>query len=643
MTRHAEALVCFDRVLELSPDFAEACCNRGNALLGLGRHQPALANFVRACELKPDFLEALCSQGEVLQVLGDAEAALVCYTEALRINPELASAYNGLGTAFQMLRRLDDARSCYQRALQIQHDYAEAHHNLGTLWQELKDPGAAIGCYGKALQIKPGYVNAIRSLGAALQQLKRYADAASCYRAVLDLAPADRHALGMLANCALNSCDWPSMARYTPMLQAGIASGTAVIMPFTLLGFPVSPAAQLACTKAYVRDTLRVFPPPMWQGEQYAHQRLRVAYLSADFHQHPTACLMAELFELHDHRRFEIIGLSFGPDDQSAIRARLIGAFDQFHDVRTLTDMQVAVLMRDMEVDIAVDLKGHTQDARFGILAHRPAPIQVSYLGYPGSMGAEFIDYLIGDKYVLPFDQHENFSEKIVHLPDSYQVNDATRRTSPDGVSKAACGLPDSGFVFCCFNNNYKITLPVFSVWMRLLLAVEGSVLWLLEDTGLARKNLVQAAVAAGVNPERLVFADRVTVDQHLSRHRLADLFLDTLPINAHTTASDALWAGLPLVTCVGESFAGRVAGSLLHAVGLPELVTTSLDDYEALALRLATHPAQLLAVRRALEKNRATCALFDTDRFRRHLEAAYETMWRQRRHGPFPVPFAVP
>lgn len=642
LNRHEQALISFDRVLEIKPDFAEALCNRGNALLGLKLPEQALASFSKALELKPDFTEAICNQGIVLQALKQFDAALACYRKALQLNPGYASAYNSLGSALQELKRFDDAKACYGKALQIRPDYAEAHHNLGTAWQALKNPEAAIACYGSALQIKPDYVQVMSNLGAALQQLKRFDDAAVCYRATLDLDPAHPHALGMLANCALNVCDWQAMVHYTPLLRASIAQGDAVIMPFTLLGFPVSPSEQSACAKTYLRDNIRESPPAMWKGQRIAHDRIRIAYLSADFHQHPTACLMAELFELHDRSRFEVIGISFGPDDQSAIRARLIAAFDQFHDVRSMSDAQAAALVRELEVDIAIDLKGYTQDARFAILAHRPAPIQVNYLGYPGTMGADFIDYVVADKYVLPFDQQADFSEKIVHLPDCYQVNDSKRRMSWLTPTRAECGLPETGFVFCCFNNNYKITPDIFAIWMRLLHEVEGSVLWLLQDNDSARKNLETEARARGIDPARLVFAPRTTVDVHLARHRVADLFIDTLPINAHTTASDALWAGLPVVTCLGESFAGRVAGSLLHAMGLPELVTESPDAYQALALMLATDRNQLQAVRLKLEQKRQSSALFDTDRFRRHLEAAYRTMWEIWQRGEIPKEFAV-
>jgi predicted O-linked N-acetylglucosamine transferase (SPINDLY family) len=380
---------------------------------------------------------------------------------------------------------------------------------------------------------------------------------------------------------------------------------------------------------------------PLRGGAREARDRLRVAYLSADFHDHATAYLTAELFELHDRGRFEIIGVAFGPDDRSDMRRRVARAFDQFHDVQGWSDRAIAELVNDLDVDIAVDLKGHTQGARLGALAYRPAAIQVSYLGYPGTTGADFIDYVIADPIVLPFDQQPFYTERIVHLPDCYQVNDSKRKAAPTTPARQEAGLPGHGFVFCCFNNNYKIAPPVFDAWMRLLGGLEGSVLWLLEDNREARENLGKAA-ARGIDPARLVFAGRLPHEEHLARYRCADLFLDTLPYNAHTTASEALWTGLPVLTCRGASFAGRVAASLLHAVGLPELVTGSLGEYEALAGRLAGDPSRLGELRRRLAQNRSTFPLFDTDRFRRHLETAYARMWGLRQRGERPQSFAV-
>jgi predicted O-linked N-acetylglucosamine transferase (SPINDLY family) len=365
--------------------------------------------------------------------------------------------------------------------------------------------------------------------------------------------------------------------------------------------------------------------------------------VSADFRTHATAFLMAELFERHDRSRFETYAISFSTDDNSDMRRRLIAAFDHFHEMRANSDTEVAKLMRDLQIDIAIDLKGYTQDARPEIFEYRPAPIQANYLGYPGSMGSRVIDYIIADPTVAPFEHAPFFSEKIVQLPDSYQVNDTHRKVGTEVPTRAQAGLPEQGFVFCSFNNNWKITPSVFDVWMRLLQKTEGSVLWLLGDNEGSIRNLRKEAQKRGVDPARLVFADRMLPEPHLARHALADLFLDTLPCNAHTTASDALWVGLPVLTCVGGTFAGRVAASLVRAANMPELVTTSFADYEAVALKLAREPAQAKALRQRLLDNRLNVPLFNPERFARHIEAAYTTMWETWQRGEAPKAFAVP
>jgi protein O-GlcNAc transferase len=427
---------------------------------------------------------------------------------------------------------------------------------------------------------------------------------------------------------------FPENAGLTGDVAVELAAGRPIVTPFTLLGICDDPALQLQCAKNYLDERMPVRPEPLRSGARNCNGRLRIAYLSADFQNHATAYLTAELFELHDRSRFEIAAISFGRDDSNSMRRRLTKAFDQFHDVQASSDRDVAMLIRDLQIDIAVDLKGFTRDARPEILSFRPAPIQVNFLGFPATMGADFMDYIIADRTVLPFDQHRFYPEKVVHLPDCYQPNDSKRSIADRTCTRPEARLPDDGFVFCCFNNNFKITSPVFEAWMRLLVAVPGSVLWLLRDNGDAQANLLHQAQAQGVDPARLVFADRVTLDAHLARHRLADLSLDTLPYSAHTTASDALWAGVPVLTCKGQAFAGRVAASLLQAVGLPELVTRCLADYEAAALRLATDASYFGAIRRKLEQNRLTHPLFDTDRFRRHIESAYTKMWDIRQQG---------
>src|SRR5664279_2275328 len=399
----------------------------------------------------------------------------------------------------------------------------------------------AVASYDRALIVRPDYIEALSNRGETLQQLRRFDEARADFDRILAINPDHPHAFSGAAFCAINLCDWEARAHSAAGLSTHISGKKSIISSFVLFGYSDDPALQLECAQNYFQNKIPVLPPPLWNGQTWRHDKIRVAYLSADFRNHATAFLMAELFEKHDRSRFEFIAISFGRDDESEMRQRLIAGFDQFHDVRTKSDSDVAQLLHDLQIDIAVDLKGYTQDARPEILAYRPAPIQVSYLGYPGTMGASFIDYFIADRIAAPFELQPFFSEKIVHLPDSYQVNDNHRKIAAIVPTRLEAGLPEQAFVFCSFNNNWKITPDVFDVWIRLLQQVEGSVLWLLSDNDGAEHNLRKEAQRRGVDPTRLVFAGRLTPDQHLARHVLADVFLDTLPCNAHTTASDAL------------------------------------------------------------------------------------------------------
>jgi protein O-GlcNAc transferase len=677
LRRHAEALASYDRVLAIKPGHVGALNNRGLALLGLHRPLEALASFERALAVRPDDVTALSNRGNTLQELERPLEALASYDRALAIrpghtqtlynrgivlrelqrpadalasfdevlarNPDHVDALNNRGVVLRVLNRPLEALASYDRALSIRPGSVEALNNRASALRDLKRPAEALAAIDQVLAIEPDHADTLCNRGIALRDLKRPAEALASFEAALAIQPDHRYAFAGMAYAALAICDWDRTAIIAGELEVHVAQRRSIIPPFTLLGYGSDPMVQLECAKWSLESEMPVAARPLWKGTTRRDDKLRIAYLSTDLRRHPVASLIAELIERHDRARFEVIGISYGPDDQSALRARLARAFDQFHDVRARSDRDVAELLSQLQVDIAVDLSGRTQDSRLGILAHRPAPVQVTYLGYAGTTGAGFIDYVIADKVLLPFDQQPFYTEQIIRLPDCYQVNDSTRKIATRTPTRSEAELPAEGFVFCCFNNNFKITQPVFDVWMRLLRAVEGSVLWLSQDNAEARENLRKAAAARGVDPARLIFARRVELDEeHLARHRLADLFVDTLPYNAHATASDALWAGLPLLTCRGVSFAGRVATSLLYAAGLPELVTNDLGEYEALALRLATDASLLGGFRHRLAQNRATCPLFDTDRFRRHIESAYSTMSELQRRGESPRSFSV-
>ena len=642
LKRFEDALASYDQALAIKPDNVDAVKNRGITLHDLKRFENALASYDKALEIKPDDAAALNNRGVTLSFLSRFEDELTSYARALAVEPGCADALNNRGNVLRYLKRFEDALASYDKALAIKPDYAEALYNRGNVLQELKRFAGAVASYNKALGIKADHAEALYNCGIALLALNRPEEALVSYDKALAIKPDHIYAFSGLAYSALKNCDWRRTAELDREIRAHVVGRKSIIVPLTLLGYCADASLQLQCARSYIDNRIPVLPQPLWNGTMFRHERVRIAYLSADFHRHAIAYLMANLFELHDRTHFEVLGVSFGVDDKSDMRARLIKSFDQFYDVRLKSDRDVAQLLNELQVDIAIDLMGYTQGARPEILSYRPAPIQVNYLGYPGTMGAGFIDYVIADRTVLPFDQQHFYTEKIVQLPECYQVNDSQRKIADRTATRWEAGLPDLGFVFCCFNNNYKITAPVFDLWMRLLQAVQGSVLWLLRDNASAQSNLRKEAATRGIDPTRLVFADPLLPEDHLARHRLADLFLDTLPYNAHTTASDALWAGIPLITCRGESFAGRVAASLLNAVGLPELVTTSLAEYEELALRLATDASRLQSIRRKLEQTRLSCPLFDTDRFRRHIEAAYLTMWEIWQQGQGPRDFTV-
>jgi len=614
---------------------------RAEGLLDEARYGEAVAPLQALLERAP-------SRG-IGHRLGYCHLALGDFAEAERVlrreveaYPDLVNAHNALGVALVNQSKREQALEVFRMAAALDPQSVEAYNNIGNALSELERDEEAIPYFRRVIELKPEQAEAHHNLGLAYHRLRRHEEAIACFEEALRLAPAMTYTLGNLVRNEIAICRWAEIARHLGALRGKLAAPGAVEEPFTVVVVSASPQEQRRCAESYIRDKIPRRPAPLAAAPRVFGGRIRLAYLSADFHEHATSYLIAGLLERHDRSNFEVTGISFGPDDRSPTRRRVQQACDRFFDVRPLDDAGAARRVFELGTDIAIDLKGYTKNARPGILAWRPAPLQVSFLGYPGTMGADFIDYLVADGFVVPEDQHAFYSEKVVSLPDSYQVTDDRRRDAESPPTRSQAGLPPHGFVFCCFNNNFKITPAVFDVWMRLLGRLPGSVLWLLEDNPAARRNLCDESRRRGIDPSRLVFAPRAPQAEHLARQRLADLFLDTLPYNAHTTASDALWAGLPVVTCAGRTFAGRVAGSLLRAVGLPELVTESLQDYEALAAKLAADPQSLSSLKERLAVNRKTAPLFDTDRFRRHIESAYATMWEIRQRGEQPRPFTV-
>jgi protein O-GlcNAc transferase len=643
LKRFDEAVACCDRALALKPDFAEALTNRAFALVELKRFDEALTSCDEAIALRPDLAEAFNNRGNALKDLDRPNDALACYDRAIALRPDYGEAFNNRANALNQLRRFDEALESAQRAIALKPDLAQAYYNRGISLHERKRFEEALSSYDAAIARAPDYAEALVNRGTALLDLRRYDEACASYARALALDPGQKYLKGMHLHARMLICDWTHFDAERAELNRAVGEGALGSLPFHLLPCSSDPQIQLTCAKSFIQDKIGASFVPLWRGERYSHARVRLAYLSSDFGDHPVSLLAAGLFEHHDRSRFETIAISSGPATPSAMRVRLETAFDRFVDARELGDLEVARLVRDLEIEIAVDLNGNTDGARPAVFARRPAPVQVNYLGYAGTMGKSHWDYILADRFVIPEDFRRAYVEHVVELPGSFMVNDDRRKISERLPSRALAGLPEYGFVFCCFNNAYKITPDIFDVWMRLLRQIEGSVLWLSSLHAAGAANLRREARARGVAADRLVFAPKVARNEdHLARIRLADLFVDTLYYNAHVTAADALWAGVPVLTCSGATFASRVAGSLLGAVGLPELITASLADYETLALRLARDPALLSSLRQRLARNRESFPLFDTARFARHIEAAYKTMWDRSRRGEPPRAFAV-
>jgi predicted O-linked N-acetylglucosamine transferase (SPINDLY family) len=632
------ALELIDRALEIEPSNATFLSNRGRALQQLKRLDEALVSYDQAVMLKPDYAEAFNNRGGVLYSLKRFEDAVSNYDRALAIRPEYPQALYNRGNALRDLRRSEEAIESYDRALAIKPHYPQALYNRGNALRDLRRLEDAVASYDRAVAVRPDYVEALANRGAAFKEMKRFDEALDSYERALAIQPDNAFLIGMRLRSKMLICDWRGLNDDIERLAQKITAGELASPPFPVLATPLSADLQRRCSEIYVREHYPQTSLLPRLQHPYRHDRIRLGYFSGDYRNHPVAYLLAEMFERHDRDRFELIAFSLGPPKRDAMRARVEKSFDRFIEVDALSDWDVASLARTLEVDIAIDLSGFTQDSRTGIFALGAAPIQVNYLGFPGTMGANYFDYLIADPTLIPEDEQKHYAEKIVYLPHTYQANDSARRIAERPFTRSECGLPENGFVFCCFNNSYKIPPDIFEIWMSLLHKVEGSVLWLAGSNQEATRNLRREAQSRGVAPERLITAPILPdYADHLARLRLADLFLDTVPYNAHATASDALWVGVPVLTCLGKTFPGRVAASLLKAVGLPELITQDRSQYESLALELSITPRKLTSLRTKLAANRLTHPLFKGALFTKHMELAYLSMWRRYEAGLAP------
>ncbi len=637
LNRFQDALASFDKAISIDPRYAEAHNNRGCVLNELEQFAEALTSCDRAIALNPNNASAHYNHANVLTNLGRFEEALRSYDKAVILNPIDVKAHNNRGNALKDLRRLEDALRSYDQAIALKPDYAEAHNNRGNALKELRRFDAALASYDKAISLTPDFERAYYNRGILFSELQRPEEAIADYAKAAALKPDLEFLVGNLTHTKMTICDWNDLESQVDQVVRGLNDAEKLITPFSLFSITNSPELQLKAAELFTRHKYpanSILPPIAKRQRQ---GKIRVGYFSADFRMHALSILAAELFDRHDRQRFDVIAFSFGVNTQDEMRKRLEVRFDKFIDVGDLSDREVALLARDLKIDIAVDLGGLTTYSRTGIFCIRAAPVQVSFLGYPGTMGTNSIEYLIADRMLIPAPVQKHYAEKIVYLPNSYMPTDSNRIISDRRFERWEFGLPQAGFVFCCFNNNYKLNPDVLDRWARILKQVADSVLWLSESNATAMANLRREAASRDINSERLVFAKRLPhAADYLARNRLADLFLDTLPYNAHTTAVDALSAGLPVLTLIGQSFAGRVGASLLTAAGIQELVTSTPEEYEALAIELANNPAKLVELKSKLIRNRLTKPLFDTQLFTRHIEAAYAAMY-ERYHAELP------
>ena len=631
--RPIDAVKYYSKAIDINPEFSDAYSNRGNAFNELKQHQKAVEDYDEAIKRKPEFAEAYNNRGVALNNLKQHQAAIESYNKAIALNPDSAETYSNRGVAQHCLHQNQLAIDSFKKAIALNPKFAKVYSNMGNVLQDLKQHKDAIECYKTAIELAPNYAECYNNRGVALSALKQQQAAIEDYNKALELKPDYEYLQGTRIHARMHICDWHEHEIQTAELLAKLVENKKVVPSFPVLSLTDAISLQRRAAEIWVNNKYPAKPKFENFPKKRKKGKIRLGYFSADFKEHAVPLLTAELFETHDRKNFEIYAFSFSQEAKDEMRHRLEKSFDRFMDVKNCSNEDIVKLSREIGIDIAIDLGGLTNDSRPDIFAMRAAPIQVNYIGYPGTMGASYIDYIIADAQVVPEKTRQHYTEKVVYLP-CFQVNDSQRRVSEKQYARQEFGLPENGFVFCCFSSNYKINPKLFDSWIKILKQVNDSVLFLYSDSQEVSINLQQQAKQRGLDPGRLVFGKRMPLAEHLARYRCADLFLDTHPFNGGATVSDALWAGLPVLTFTGEAFASRMASSLLKAIDLPELITSDQDHYESLAIEMATKPEKLQFIKEKLLRNRRTTPLFDTNFFTKHIEAAYVQMLQRYEAG---------
>ena len=588
--------------------------------------------IAKAVTINPKDAEAYNNQALVLKKINKLEDAIESLNQAIKIKPDFIQAYNRRGHLLVELNQLDDALENFNKAIEINPNFSEAYNNRGNILNKLNRHTESIESYDKAISINPNFAEAYNNRGGVQKDLKLYEAAHESYEKAIKIKPNLDFLLGSLIYTKLHLCNWKSFDENLKKIEENIIKGNKSLTPFSSLLLLNSPSLQKKAAEIYFKakyiskDALKSF------DERPENNKIRVGYYSADFRKHVMSDLLIHLFKCHDKSKFELIGFSFIPGKPDLMHNEIKKNFDQFFDVSLKTDKEIAQISKDMNIDIAVDLMGYTTNARTGIFKESCAPIKINFLGYPGTLGSNHHDYIIADKTLIPKKNQKDYSEKIVYLPDSYKLDHSARKVSNKIFTKQEMGLPKKSFVFCCFNNNFKITPNVFNTWMNTLKSVNNSVLWLMikKNNPTVKNHLKKEALKKGIESDRLIFANRMPLSDHLARLKLADLFIDTMPYNAHTTASDALWVGLPVLTLCGETFASRVAASMLNAVGLSELITLTDKKFEDLAIELGNNPKKLQQIKNKLNNNKISKPLFNSKLFTKNIEKAYSIIYEE-------------